>query len=150
MSGAQHFTFIMTALLGIGGSIVGGLIARLFSKPELGFDVSPGGFHSVDYRRDHSALYLGKIRNVMYSCVGISGARSAPVRLKRSALLLILLTGSSALLWAGCLSDCKDAYELAAAQCKLQYDGPDDADDLERCMKSAKDAYESCIEDCRD
>jgi uncharacterized membrane protein YeaQ/YmgE (transglycosylase-associated protein family) len=36
MPGAQHLTFIMTALLGIAGSIVGGLIARLFSKPEPG------------------------------------------------------------------------------------------------------------------
>ena len=44
MSGAQHFTFIMTALLGIGGSIVGGLIARLFSKPEPGSTFHPAGF----------------------------------------------------------------------------------------------------------
>jgi uncharacterized membrane protein YeaQ/YmgE (transglycosylase-associated protein family) len=36
MPGGQHLTFIMTALLGIGGSIIGGLIARLFSKPEPG------------------------------------------------------------------------------------------------------------------
>ena len=72
------------------------------------------------------------------------------MRIKRSALPLILLAGSSALIWADCLSDCKDAYELAVAQCKLQYDAPDGADDLERCMKSAKDAYEACIEDCRD
>ena len=42
MPGAQHLTFIMTSLLGIGGSIVGGLIARLFSKPEPG-----SKFHSA-------------------------------------------------------------------------------------------------------
>lgn len=30
------------------------------------------------------------------------------------------------------------------------YDGPDDADDLERCMKSAKDAHEACIKVCRE
>ena len=36
MPGAQHLNFIMTTVLGIAGSIVGGLIARLFSKPEPG------------------------------------------------------------------------------------------------------------------
>ena len=41
--GAQHLTFIMTALLGIAGSIVGGLIARLFSKPEPGSSFHPAG-----------------------------------------------------------------------------------------------------------
>ena len=43
MPGAQHLTFIMTALLGIAGSIVGGLIARLFSKPEPGSKFHPAG-----------------------------------------------------------------------------------------------------------
>src|SRR5215471_18071701 len=44
MPGAQHLTFIMTALLGIAGSIVGGLIARVFSKPEPGSKFHPAGF----------------------------------------------------------------------------------------------------------
>ena len=44
MPGAQHLTFIMTSLLGIGGSIVGGLIGRLFSKPEPGSKFHPDGF----------------------------------------------------------------------------------------------------------
>ena len=44
MPGAQHLTFIMTALLGIGGSIVGGLIARIFSKPEPGSKFHTAGF----------------------------------------------------------------------------------------------------------
>ena len=44
MPGAQHLTFIMTTLLGIGGSIVGGLIARLFSKPAPGSTFHPAGF----------------------------------------------------------------------------------------------------------
>jgi uncharacterized membrane protein YeaQ/YmgE (transglycosylase-associated protein family) len=44
MPGAQHFGFIMTTLLGIGGSIVGGLIGRLFSKPEPGSAFHPAGF----------------------------------------------------------------------------------------------------------
>jgi len=36
--------FIMTTLLGIGGSIVGGLIGRLFSKPEPGATFHPASF----------------------------------------------------------------------------------------------------------
>ena len=44
MPGVQHLGFIMTTLLGIGGSIVGGLIARLFSKPAPGFAFHPAGF----------------------------------------------------------------------------------------------------------
>ena len=44
MPGAQNIGFIMTTLIGIGGSIVGGLIARLFSKPEPGATFHPAGF----------------------------------------------------------------------------------------------------------
>jgi uncharacterized membrane protein YeaQ/YmgE (transglycosylase-associated protein family) len=44
MPGAQHLGFIMTTLLGIAGSIIGGLIARLFSKPEPGATFHPAGF----------------------------------------------------------------------------------------------------------
>ena len=43
MPGMQHLGFIMTTLLGIGGSILGGLIARLFSKPEPGSSFHPAG-----------------------------------------------------------------------------------------------------------
>jgi len=43
MPGAQHLGFIVTTLLGIGGSIVGGLIGRLFSKPEPGAPFHPAG-----------------------------------------------------------------------------------------------------------
>jgi uncharacterized membrane protein YeaQ/YmgE (transglycosylase-associated protein family) len=43
MPGAQHVGFFATALLGIGGSIVGGLIARLFSKPSPGSPFHPAG-----------------------------------------------------------------------------------------------------------
>jgi len=43
MPGVQHIGFIMTTLLGIGGSIVGGLIGRLFSKPEPGSAFHPAG-----------------------------------------------------------------------------------------------------------
>jgi len=39
-----HMGFWLTALLGIAGSIVGGLIARLFSKPAPGSAFHPAGF----------------------------------------------------------------------------------------------------------
>ncbi len=44
MPGIQHLGFIMTTLLGIGGSIIGGLIGRLFSKPAPGSSFHPAGF----------------------------------------------------------------------------------------------------------
>lgn len=44
LPGAQHLGFILTTLLGIGGSIVGGLVARLFSKPAPGSAFHPAGF----------------------------------------------------------------------------------------------------------
>ena len=43
MPGVQHLGLIMTTLLGIGGSIVGGLIGRLFSTPEPGSAFHPAG-----------------------------------------------------------------------------------------------------------
>jgi uncharacterized membrane protein YeaQ/YmgE (transglycosylase-associated protein family) len=43
MPGVQHLAFILTTLLGIGGSIVGGLIGRLFSKPAPGSAFHPAG-----------------------------------------------------------------------------------------------------------
>jgi uncharacterized membrane protein YeaQ/YmgE (transglycosylase-associated protein family) len=43
MPGEQHLGFIVTTLLGIGGSIVGGLISRLFSKPAPGSTFHPAG-----------------------------------------------------------------------------------------------------------
>jgi len=42
--GAQHMGFIMTTILGIVGSLVGGLIARLFSRPPEGSKFHPAGF----------------------------------------------------------------------------------------------------------
>ena len=44
MPGVQHLGFILTTLLGIAGSILGGLIGRLFSKPEPGSSFHPAGF----------------------------------------------------------------------------------------------------------
>jgi uncharacterized membrane protein YeaQ/YmgE (transglycosylase-associated protein family) len=43
LPGAQHLGFIMTTILGIAGSIVGGLIARLFSRPAPGTPFHPAG-----------------------------------------------------------------------------------------------------------
>ena len=59
MPGTQHLGIIMTTLLGIAGSIVGGFIGRLFSKPEPG-----SAFHLVDHRGDHSTFYLDKINGL--------------------------------------------------------------------------------------
>lgn len=43
MPGAQNLGFLMTTLIGIGGSVLGGLVARLFSKPEPGSGFHPAG-----------------------------------------------------------------------------------------------------------
>ena len=42
--GADHMGFWMTSVLGILGSIAGGFIARLFSKPKDGSAFHPAGF----------------------------------------------------------------------------------------------------------
>jgi uncharacterized membrane protein YeaQ/YmgE (transglycosylase-associated protein family) len=44
MPGVQHLGFIATTILGIGGSLLGGLIARIFSKPAPGSSFHPAGF----------------------------------------------------------------------------------------------------------
>jgi uncharacterized membrane protein YeaQ/YmgE (transglycosylase-associated protein family) len=44
MPGASHFGFIGTTLVGIVGSVIGGFIARLFSKPADGALFHPAGF----------------------------------------------------------------------------------------------------------
>jgi uncharacterized membrane protein YeaQ/YmgE (transglycosylase-associated protein family) len=43
MPGAQHLDFILTTLLGIGGSIVGGLLMRLIRAPRDGAVFHPAG-----------------------------------------------------------------------------------------------------------
>ena len=43
MPGAEHMGIIMTGVLGIVGSFVGGFIARLFSKPTPGAPFHPAG-----------------------------------------------------------------------------------------------------------
>lgn len=44
MPGVQGMGFFETALIGIVGSVVGGLIARIFSKPADGAFFHPAGF----------------------------------------------------------------------------------------------------------
>ena len=39
-----HLGFLGTTLLGIAGSVIGGLLARLFSRPEEGAKFHPAGF----------------------------------------------------------------------------------------------------------
>jgi len=68
--------------------------------------------------------------------------------IKRLALPLASLLASSVLVWAGCISDCKDDYDSAVKSCKLMYDEPDDADELQQCIQNAKDEYQSCDEEC--
>lgn len=43
MPGAQGMGLLMTGLVGIAGSFIGGFIARLFSKPADGAIVHPAG-----------------------------------------------------------------------------------------------------------
>ena len=43
MPGVENMGWLMTALLGIAGSFVGGFIARMFSKPADGAIVHPAG-----------------------------------------------------------------------------------------------------------
>jgi len=43
MPGTENMGIVMTALLGIAGSFVGGFIARIFSKPADGAMVHPAG-----------------------------------------------------------------------------------------------------------
>ena len=44
LPGAQHMGFLATTVLGILGSLVGGFIARLFSRPAEGSKFHPAGF----------------------------------------------------------------------------------------------------------
>jgi uncharacterized membrane protein YeaQ/YmgE (transglycosylase-associated protein family) len=42
--GADHMGFLMTTLLGVVGSIIGGFIGHLFSKPSSDSKFHPAGF----------------------------------------------------------------------------------------------------------
>jgi uncharacterized membrane protein YeaQ/YmgE (transglycosylase-associated protein family) len=43
MPGSEHLGLVLTGVLGIAGSFVGGFIARIFSKPADGALVHPAG-----------------------------------------------------------------------------------------------------------
>jgi len=68
--------------------------------------------------------------------------------IKRLVLPVALFTMSTAMIWAGCISDCKHEYEAEVESCKSQYDDPEDADDLQQCIQNAEDEYQSCIDEC--
>jgi uncharacterized membrane protein YeaQ/YmgE (transglycosylase-associated protein family) len=44
MPGVQHLGFLLTTVLGIAGSLVGGFIGSLISKPREGSAFHPAGF----------------------------------------------------------------------------------------------------------
>jgi uncharacterized membrane protein YeaQ/YmgE (transglycosylase-associated protein family) len=44
LPGADHMGIVMTTIVGILGSVVGGFIAQLFSKPAPGSKFHPAGF----------------------------------------------------------------------------------------------------------
>jgi len=44
MPGAEHVGFVLTTALGIGGSLVGGVIGGFISKPKEGAPFHPAGF----------------------------------------------------------------------------------------------------------
>ncbi len=46
--------------------------------------------------------------------------------IKRIILPAVLVAMSSAMIWAGCKSDCRDEYESEVDSCKVIYDDPDD------------------------
>ena len=68
--------------------------------------------------------------------------------IKRFILPAVLFAGSSAMIWAGCKSDCRDEYDSEVRSCQLRYDDPDDVDELRQCIQSATDDYESSIDEC--
>jgi uncharacterized membrane protein YeaQ/YmgE (transglycosylase-associated protein family) len=58
MPGADHMGLIMTGILGIVGSSVGGFIGRLFSKPPEGLPFHPAGIIMSVHRRAYRAVCL--------------------------------------------------------------------------------------------
>ncbi|MFN2595689.1 MAG: GlsB/YeaQ/YmgE family stress response membrane protein [Pyrinomonadaceae bacterium] len=44
LPGADHMGFVMTTLLGIVGSVIGGFVGHLFSKPSPDSKFHPAGF----------------------------------------------------------------------------------------------------------
>jgi hypothetical protein len=72
--------------------------------------------------------------------------------MKRFSALIAAFAGFSlfpALTAAGCISDCRDEYDSARQSCLSSYDDPDDADELQMCLRNARDEYEDCVDECR-
>ena len=65
-----------------------------------------------------------------------------------SLAVVLLLHAPNA--WADCKSDCQDEYQSEVNSCKTQYDDPDDADELQMCLDSAKGDYDFCVDECED
>ena len=73
--GPVPMSWWLTALIGIGGSIVGGFISGLIWKSPDG-QVSPGRLDHVDPRRDHRALGLHEVHDV--TPPALAGRRDRP------------------------------------------------------------------------
>jgi hypothetical protein len=64
---------------------------------------------------------------------------------------IVILFGSQ--VWADCKADCEEDYRAEVESCKTLHDDPNDPDDageLEVCLRSADKEYESCISECKD
>ena len=68
--------------------------------------------------------------------------------IKRLIPVLIFCTASAAMIWAGCKSDCRDEYQSEIESCHLLHDDPDEAEDLQICLRDAKLEHEECVEQC--
>lgn len=70
--------------------------------------------------------------------------------IKRIILSASFTCLAAGMIWAGCVSSCRDSYDDDIRSCKRRYgDDPDDVDRLKRCFDSAKYDYESCVEECK-
>jgi hypothetical protein len=49
---------------------------------------------------------------------------------------------------ASCGEDCDSSYQSEVDSCSLTNDAPEDGEDLSLCVQSAKDDYQSCLDDC--
>jgi hypothetical protein len=63
-------------------------------------------------------------------------------------IFVIYLAAVTTLVWASCISECDEKLDSAIAECKMQYDNLNNADDLQKCIDSAKEDHQSCVEHC--
>jgi len=66
----------------------------------------------------------------------------------RGLIFVIYLAAVTTFVWASCISDCDQKFDSAVAECKLQFDKPEDAQNLQKCIGSAEEEHQSCIERC--